>query len=79
MLEKYYNQLEFEIKKLPKGRKFKIRELIGAAEWNKLDVTTCMNIGKYFYDKAITNRKMHNIIKPDKEKDVQGEQRYIKI
>ena len=79
MLEKYYNQLEFEIKKLPKGRKFKIRELVGTAEWNKLDVTIRMNIGKYFYNKAITNGNLSGIIKPDPDKDVQGEQRYIKI
>ncbi len=79
MLDEYYKQLEFEISKLPKGRKFKIRELIGAEEWNKIDVTVRMNIGKHFYNKAIINKKLIGIIKPDKAKDVQGEQRYIKL
>lgn len=77
-MEQYYEQLVFEIDKLPSGRIFKIREIIGAEEWRKLDLKKRMDIGNYFYKKAITDGELTKII-GEYDKDVQGEQRYEKL
>ena len=48
LLGKYMESLRFQINKLPAGRIFKVREIIGAEEWEKLTVQDKRLIGLRF-------------------------------
>lgn len=77
LLDKYMASLAFQVDKLAKGRIFKVREIIGAEEWEKLSLPDRMAIGQQFWNEVksgtITN------VTPVDGKAEQGVQSYKRL
>lgn len=76
-IDKYYDFLVFEMERLPKGRIFKIREIIGEENWRHINSNIKRNLGKKFY-KEVENNKVKDV-EIIVTKSEQGVQSYKKI